>query len=259
MNEKAIDMNALPALTSVDDSCSLLASGPSAGRVSMAKLREAVMGGISIDAVMSNVFIMYNTSDTGYPRMSRPSAWPSLQRSGQVATGVVIVEGGKVLVVAPTEADTAGLLWSSAAVSGGATTTADRVTAMSDWNGKANTASIISKSSPGAITDTTAYAPGFCYGYSRLNANGAGLSAGKWWLPSLGEIMMIDANLHKVNYCLSLIDGADLIRTTLYYTSTEGSAANAWVYNFGLGDVGSGGRYKYSFKGGVRPVSAFIQ
>lgn len=252
MTEKAIDINALPALTSVDDSCSLLASGPSAGRVSMAKLRETVMGDVSLAAVMDGVFIMYHGKSDNYPRMVKPHKWPSMQTSGEVADGVVIVEGGKMLVVAPTEADSAGLLWSSAAMSGGAVTTTDRVTAMDDWNGKANTASIISKSTSGAVANTAAYAPGFCNLYSY-----GGLGTGKWWLPSAGELMMIYANMTKINYALSLITGATQLAEMGYWTSTEYSAPLAWYLRLPTGYLACPSKASTMLR--VRPVSAFIQ
>ena len=224
--------------------------------IDLANLKAAVMGGMNTNLIMDGVFIMYHRKSDDYPLMVKPHKWTSLQNSGEIADGVVVVEGGHVLVVAPTEADSAGILWSSAAVSGGATTTTDRVTAMNDWNGKANTASIIGKSSTTAITNTAAYAPGFCNLYSRTNANGKGLTAGKWWLPSVGEMMMIYANMQKINYCLSLITGATQLLENWYWTSTESSAANAW--NLILNDGTLGWRTKASNKGRVRPVSAFI-
>lgn len=224
--------------------------------IDLANLKTALLAGLNLNSMMDGVFIMFHRKSDDFPLMVKPHKWASYQNSGEIADGVVVVEGGKVLVVAPTEADSAGLLWSSAAVSGGATTTSDRVTAMNDWNGKTNTASIISKSTSAAVTNTAAYAPGFCNLYSRVNANGKGLTAGKWWLPSVGEMMMIYANMTKINYCLSLINGATQLAETWHWTSTEGSASNAW-HLF----LSSGYLYwstKASNKGRVRPVSAFI-
>lgn len=224
--------------------------------IDLANLKTAVLGGLNLDGMMDGVFIMYHRDDN-LPVMVKPHRWTSLQNAGEIADGVVVVEGGKVLVVAPTEADSAGISWSSAAVSGGATTTSDRVTAMNDWNGKANTASIISKSTSAAVTNTSAYAPGFCNLYSRVNANGEGLTAGKWWLPSVGEMMMIYANKTKINYCLSLISGATQLLENWYWTSTETSETNA--HGLGLSDGNLVNFYsKTSAKGRVRPVSAFI-
>ncbi|WP_278745782.1 hypothetical protein [Muribaculum intestinale] len=224
--------------------------------IDLASLKTALLGGLNLNGMMDGVFIMYHRKSDDFPLMVKPHGWTALQNAGEIADGVVVVEGGKVLVVAPTEADSAGILWSSAAVSGGATTTGDRVTAMNDWNGKANTASIISKSTSATVTNTSAYAPGFCNLYSRANANGKGLLAGKWWLPSVGEMMMIYANMTKINYCLSLIAGATQLAEMWYWTSTESSAAYAWYLY-----LSSGNLYwatKASGKGRVRPVSEFI-
>lgn len=238
-------MTAVPAASSLDGKSVVLTDANG----NMSKIDSSVM--------LDGVFIMFHRKSDNYPLMVKPRKWASYQNSGEIADGVVVVEGGKVLVVAPTEADSAGLLWSSAAVSGGATTTSDRVTAMNDWNGKANTASIISKSTSSAVTNTSAYVPGFCNLYSRVNANGSGLTAGKWWLPSLGEMMMIYANMSKINYCLSLINGATRLAETWYWTSTEFSATSAWGLTLGDGYL-SGWYTKAYDKTKVRPVSEFI-
>ena len=223
-------------------------------RIPLANLQTAILGGVSTNAIEDGIFIMYHDKGNNYPYMVKPHKWPSLQTSGQIADGVVIVEGGRLLVVAPTQADS--LLWSSAAVNGGGVTTIDRVTAYSDMAGKANTASQIGKSTDAAVTNTAAYAPGFCNTYSRTNANGYGLTASKWWLPSMGEMFMIYANMTKVNYALSLIDGATQLQENWYWTSTEYSADNAWYLGLNNGIMGNGA--KASGKARVRPVSAFI-
>ena len=222
--------------------------------VSLATLKASILDGMSLNGMYDGIFIMYHRKSDNFPLMVKPHKWTSLQSSGEIADGVVVVEGGKVLVVAPTEA-TSKLTWSSAAISGGGTTTSDRVTAMNDWNGKANTASQISKSTSSAVTNTASYAPGFCNLYSRANANGNGLTAGKWWLPSLGEMMMIYANMTKINYALSLISGATQLVEDAYWTSTESSAPYAWY--LGL-STGAGNTTKASSTSRVRAVSAFI-
>ena len=213
------------------------------------------MDGASLNAMYDGVFIMYHRKSDNYPLMVKPHKWTSIQSSGEIADGVVVVEGGKCLVVAPTES-ASKLTWSSAAISGGGTTTTDRVTAINDWNGKTNTAQQIAHSTSSAVTNTASYAPGFCNLYSRANANGQGLTAGKWWLPSLGEMMMIYANMTKINYALSLINGATQLQEDAYWTSTETSAANAW--NLYLLTGYAGGIAKASCSHRVRAVSAFI-
>ncbi len=214
-------------------------------------LKAAMLAGLNLNAIEDGIFIMYHNS-SGTPLMVKPHKWTALQSGGEVADGVVVVEGGKVLVVAPTECDSTGLLWSSEAVSGGGVTTSDRVTAYSDFAGKTNTAAQIAKTQ----CQGASYAPGFCAAYSRANSGGYGLTAGKWWLPSLGELFMIYANMTKINYALSLITGAQQIAETWYWSSTENSAANAWFLNFLNGYTYFGSKASYRFR--VRAVSAFI-
>lgn len=224
--------------------------------ISLANLKAALMAGMNLDSINDGIFIMFHRNSDNFPLMVKPHKWPSYQNSGEIAEGVVIVEGGKILVVAPTESSSP-LTWSSAAISGGGTTTGDRVTAMNYWNGKANTAATIAASRADAITNTAQYAPGYCNLYSRVNAKGEGLTAGKWWLPSLGEMMMIYANTTKINYALSLIAGATQIAETWYWTSTENGAAYAWRLSLNDG-YASCLITKASNAYRVRAVSAFI-
>lgn len=218
-------------------------------KITLANLKAAIMAGMDLDAVNDGVFIMFHRNSDDYPLMVKPDKWASNQNSGEIAEGVVVVEGGKILVVAPTEAS---LYWSSAAVSGGGKTTTDRLTALDDWTGKANTTAQMTKSE----CNTVSYAPGFCGAYSRVNANGQGLVAGKWWLPSLGEMTMIYANMTKINYALSLINGATQLAETAYWTSTESSATYAWILYFSNGFAGYGTKASYQTR--VRAVSAFL-
>ena len=224
--------------------------------ISLANLKAALMAGMNPDSINDGIFIMFHRNSDDFPLMVKPYKWPSYQNNGEIADGVAVVEGGKILVVAPTES-TSKLTWSSAAISGGGTTTTDRVTAMNDWNGKANTAATIKASKADAITNTAQYAPGYCNLYSRANANGKGLTAGKWWLPSLGEMFMIYANITKINYALSLITGATQLVEDWYWTSTELSATLAWFLYLGDGYT-LGWFTKASDAGRVRAVSAFI-
>lgn len=219
-------------------------------KVSLASLKSALLGGIDLEAVNDNVFIMYHRKSDDFPLAVKTSKWASLQNSGEIADGVLVMDGDKFIVVAPTEAT---LYWSSGDVSGGGTTTSDRVTAFADFNGKQNTASQITHGE----CSGTSYAPGYCHSYSRVNANGKGLTAGKWWLPSMGELMIIYANMKKINYALSLISGASQLAENWYWSSTEASASLAWhLY------LDDGNAYAWSaettYRGRVRPVSAFV-
>lgn len=80
-------------------------------------LRLALVGGADLNQMYDGVFIMYHRKSDDYPLMVKPHKWPSLQSSGEIADGVVVVEGGKILVVAPTEAS---LKWIAAQLSAAA-------------------------------------------------------------------------------------------------------------------------------------------
>lgn len=217
-------------------------------KVTLANLKAALLAGIDLNAIEDGIFIMFHRKSDNFPLMVKPHKWADYQSSGEIAEGVVVVEGGRMLVVAPTETS---LYWSSAAVSGGGTTTSDRVTAFNDWNGKANTAAQIQH----AECSSASYAPGFCAKYSRVNANGQGLTAGKWWLPSEGELMCMYANMRKINYALSLIEGATQLAEDWYWSSTEYSATYAWGLYLSYGYAYY---YTKAYQTRVRPVSAFI-
>ncbi len=219
-------------------------------KISLANLKASLLAGIDLDSINDGVFIMFHRNSDNYPLMVKPHKWASYQSSGEIAEGVVVVEGGKILVVAPTEAS---LYWSSAAVSAGGKTTTDRLTALDDWTGKASTAAQITHSECSGAS----YAPGFCAAYSRVNANGQGLTAGRWWLPSLGELMMIYANMRKINYALSLIEGATQLAETWYWSSTEYSATYAWLLYLGDGLAIYTTKATGQFR--VRAVSAFLR
>lgn len=219
-------------------------------KITLANLKASLLGGLNLNAMNDGVFIMFHRKSDDYPLAVKPDKWASYQNSGEIAEGVMVVEGGKILVVAPTEAT---LYWSSAAVSAGGKTTTDRETALNDWTGKASTAAQITHNE----CKTESYAPGFCASYERVNANGQGLTAGKWWLPSLGELMMIYANMRKINYALSLINGATQLAETWYWSSTEYSATHAWYLY--LNDGYASYTTKATYQTRVRPVSAFLR
>lgn len=221
------------------------------------KFSDAIAANISVVGellplkdIYDGVFIMFHRKSDDFSLCVKPGKWASYQNSGEIADGVLISEGGRNLVVAPTDAN---LYWSSASVSGGGATTADRLKALDDFEGKANTAS--------QITHTECqgenYAPGFCSLYSRTNANGKGLTAGKWWLPSAGELMLMYSNMRKINHCLSLIAGATQLPESAHWSSTERSSTYACSLNFYTGDLSTWGT-KVSSQYRVRPVSAFI-
>lgn len=237
-------------------------------RITLDTFRKVITSGLDLNAIEDGIFIMYHRASDNYPLMVKPHQWPSLEKSGEIADGVVIFEGGRHLVVAPTQAD--ALPWSSAAVQADSPNYGNddnyaaevsgnnRLAVMLDFNGRQHTDAAIKASSSAHVTNTASYAPGYCRAYSRASIKGKGLTAGYWWLPSVGELLMIYANKLKINYALSLIKGAQLLDSSWYWSSTESSSANAWLLLFGDG-------YLFNWFGKVgarphvRPVSAFLR
>lgn len=239
----------------------LAANGQAITNASKATMEDAIR--TDIGQLYDGVFIMFHRKSDNYPLAVRVDSWASYQTSGEIAEGVLLVEGGRHLVIAPTEASS--VKWSSKPVSAsdmsgsvqisGVTTTGDRITALNDFTGRANTTAIINGSTSSNVTNTEDYAAGFCNRYSRTNANGNGLTAGRWWLPSMGEMAMIWANFDKINYALSKISGASQLQSNWYWCSTQGSADVAWLLLLSDGTVN--GSYKFN-QIRVRPVSAFL-
>lgn len=80
--------------------------------------------------------------------------------------------------------------------------------------------------------------------------------ADDWYIPSLGELYRIFINKKAINAALEFAKG-DKLQNRWYWTSTEGSAANAWILTLYDGNT----YYWYtkaSDTGRVRAVSAFI-
>ena len=245
----------LPTLSKLGTTNSLLATENATGksyRMSAANLKSE-LGSISIDDVMDNVFIMchrYNSDNQdSHPTCYRPSQWAAQEAKGDVATGVLLIDGGRKLVIAPQEKAST---WSTCQLECG-TKQADRLLAQELYNGKENCAKILTNTTLAAEGDASAV--GWCNAYERINAGGKGLKAGAWWLPSLGELYLMFANFTKINYALSKISGATLLSRTAYWSCTEYSAQGAWHLTFTSGNQLSGGKSSRQYR--VRPVSAF--
>ena len=248
---KTIELSAALASTPVQENLKNFAGLDAQNALGlMTPERLAAVAG---DFLLDGVKILYhNKSDSDFPYCAEIKSWSALEAQGHIASGVLLIQGDRHLVIAPTEA-AEPLAWSTAAVSGGGTTTSDRLVAFSDWNGKESTKKQVSH----AECNTETLAPGFCNRYARPNANGKGLIAGKWWLPSVAEMMLIYANKKKINAALSVIKGASKLTEGWYWTSTEGSATRAWYFDLSNGYVGSW-HDKVESKHRVRAVSAFI-
>lgn len=171
--------------------------------------------------------------------------WDQWSTSRTDAVGVAIMSGGRRLVIAPHEAL---LHWGSTTGSGGAVTATTKEAADIDYAGNSNTGKIIT--SAAFSRDGEGYAPGYCAAYS----NG-GVTAGSWWLPSLGELGLIYEKLDAINVALARISGATQIPTIGHWSSTENSETSAWVMGISTGTRGTYSKTNNEFR--ARPVTTF--
>lgn len=213
-------------------------------------------------------FIMCHQQSDGWPVAVPYADWTNLQISGEEADGVLIIEGGHSLVVAPHEKS---CYWSSKPGEIAADSSYDstfRVKLLNQWDGKERTSKICNSTrspfyeeSNNPITKDK-YAPGYCYNYtphvaSDGGAKKKGLSAGKYWLPCVAELMMIYTHKYRINAGLALISGANQLSDTWHWSSNELSDTHAWTLGLLYGTLLNGGtKVGHSLK--VRPVSAFI-
>src|SRR5574344_887144 len=58
-------------------------------------LKACMIGSINLNAIEDGIFIMFHRKADDFPLMVKPHKWASYQSSGEVAEGVVLVEGGK--------------------------------------------------------------------------------------------------------------------------------------------------------------------
>ena len=194
-----------------------------------------------IPATKGEVFIVY--LDSNGDKILVP--WEEWSTSRTDAVGVAIMSGGRRLLIAPHEST---FYWSSTIGLGGVVATTSKVSADADYAGQSNTSKIVA--SDAFAGDGEGYTPGYCAAYS----NG-GVTAGSWWLPSLGELGLIYEKFDAINAALKKISGATQLSRITYWSSTEGSATSAWNLNFSSGF--RGGNTKTAYKLRVRPVTAF--
>jgi hypothetical protein len=106
------------------------------------------------------------------------------------------------------------------------------IDAVADWNGQKNTEHLKAV----GLSDNISLSNG-------------------WYIPSMGEMLFIFTHRKEVNAALEKAGGQP-IADDWYWTSTESSAARAWLLYLGYGAMASSPKATDTNR--VRPVSAFI-
>ena len=161
--------------------------------------------------------------------------------------GIVICQGGKRLVVNtlfhPSE------LVESFLRSGVSSATGSNLLSVSDaindWDGWKHTHAVFLDSD----NRNKFVAIGLAYTYLKSNS----LPQGRWWLPSLAELLFIYANIEKINFALSLMGQEPLSGEC--WSSTEISPTLAFYVNL---DTGTFGVVPKSEKLGIIGVTHFM-
>lgn len=188
--------------------------------------------------------------------------WSAKEDAGEVADGVlVLIDGQAPIIVAPTQTN---LTWSKNSIAVNANIgNTDFTKVYVDYTGKTRTAAIIAKAIElfGEEEENwTQYAPAWCNAYDRRHDKGnntmIGIGPGKWWLPSIAELIIIWKHKYAINQCLSVISGASQLSESWYWSSTEVSSLSAWTLHLFSGELLIG-YPKTMAHGYVRAVTAF--
>ena len=195
-------------------------------------------------AATDGCFVTYHRKSDNFPLAVPYQSWPALEQAGEVADGVlVLIDGQAPIIVAPTQTN---LKWSKNAIAVNADTGGDYTKAYVDYTGKTRTAAIMAKGVElfgENEEEWTQYAPAWCNAYDRSYNKGdeagtmIGIGAGKWWLPSIAELLTIWKHKYAINLCLSVISGASQLSESWYWSSTERSATTAWYLSLNDGDL----------------------
>lgn len=204
-------------------------------------------------------FISYISKDSGKEMAVPYWNWGELQNSGEVANGVLmLLEGRSPILIAPNHKQ---VFWAESNYidNGGEANIGDSYTkAYSDFNGAEHTSRIHSDN-----RITSDFAIGYCIEYSRAysketdgSATSIGIWSGRWWLPSVGELIAIWKRKEAINLCLSAINGADKLPSSLHLSSSYNGTNLLWGVDMGKGII-SATYSKTGDMGYARPITSY--
>lgn len=190
-----------------------------------------------------NVSVLLYRKDVSYYYITKNPQY--LLTMPYEALGVLIQEGDKSLIVAVNHSPEKIQFSSTCKVISQEHIVKNYQEGLNDFNGKENTQRILAASSDSCITNTINYPAGYCNLYSRSI-----LLAGQWWLPSLGELLMIHRNRDAINKFLYYIKDSTpiFLNGDWYWTSTETHKND--VFDVGSSFIGAAtmiGAYGYKF------------
>ena len=98
MTKQTKKLSAQPTVTTVSAGQKLPMTDAS-GNVTLItpdNLKAGMIGSINLNAIEDGIFIMFHRKSDDFPLMVKPHKWTGYQSSGEVADGVVLVEGDSI-------------------------------------------------------------------------------------------------------------------------------------------------------------------
>lgn len=138
-------------------------------------------------------------------------------------------------------------------VTGCFTTTTSSSTAITDFNGEANTDAIIAQlsgTSDGQSGYTGAPAAEYCRAYSKGYKG-----VGEWYLPAAGELNEIVLNKDAINAVLTKLGKNSLSKNSYSWSSSQCGSDFAWYYHWGSSAWST---YRKNNSLGVHPIAKLI-
>ena len=233
--------NELKALKSADTNLQgqIDLLGGESGASSPSEFVKALMGGVKI--AFHRKYKQGGEKGDGAPLAVGIDQWAQYARWGNRADGVlVLIDGGNPILVGLQQAN---LAWSALDFQNCGTEDLPLIKSRSgigkDMDGEKRTALILANEAQNyGNAPFERFAAGWCSVFAS-----DGVSAGKWWCPSIGELMAIWSHVDAINICIDVInanlhDGesaAMKIGNSYYQSSTEYSKSNAWVMEMSAG------------------------
>ena len=115
--------------------------------------------------------------------------------------------------------------------------------ALSDFNGKENTAALLVASDTDSYT-TYANMGTWCRIFNQTATENQGYT--DWYIPACGQLALMYLNRTAINNALTKI-GGQTISSDNYWSSSENSSANGWSLSFNIGGVRNYNKY-YSYR-----------
>ncbi len=162
--------------------------------------------------------------------------WINAGHANTDANGLAVVDSRASFVIAKT--DSSEVKWGDSIEIEGLPIYSDKATALTDYNGKANTILISQALTTGAAID--------CVNYTFPNGESG-------YLPAIGEWDIVVPQISKVNKLMAIIGNTIRENATGYWSSTVQSISNAWGYRTVYGI-----NAEKSAKYGAKHVRAFL-